>query len=88
MQNRKKLSFYNCLCLLQDCVEAGMIQKDPNNKDCVLVYRAASERFEEGWYSTYLFSAAHELADSEEDQISLMEDYQKKTGKEFARRAI
>lgn len=62
------LCFIECVQLLDKLVQKGYIQKDPNNKNNILVYREAGTKYPEGWYSENLMSSASELASDIEGQ--------------------
>lgn len=88
------LDYYNCVRLLERLVELDVIQRDPENKDNILVYRDAAEidpsdryapNWPEGWYSENLMSIASELTSDEEGQNYLLDAYQKRAGKPFER---
>lgn len=58
---------------ISKAIEDGYLQKDPNNKDNILVYRLAGKTDPEGWYSENILSVASELANNENDYISFKE---------------
>lgn len=71
---RESLTFYECLQLLSKMVECGMLMRDPNDKNRVLVYRAASGFNSEGWYSENIFDTAQDLFNDIEGQKFLMQE--------------
>lgn len=62
------LIFIECIQLLETLIENGIIQKDPNNKDNILVYRLAGTENPEGWYSENILTSASEICHDEESQ--------------------
>ena len=80
------LNNFNCIKLLESCVENGLIQRDPANKNNILVYYDASKdgTFKEGWYSCNLLSQAGDLCRDGEAQRFLITELAKK-GVEFKR---
>lgn len=71
---REPLTFYECLQLLSKMVECSMLMRDPNDKNRVLVYRAASGFNSEGWYSENIFDTAQDLFNDIEGQKFLMQE--------------
>ena len=65
----QKLNFYQCIQLLSALAEKEIIQRDPENKNNILVYRSAGTEYPEGFYSQNLLSTASELVDDEEGQV-------------------
>ena len=57
------MNFVECLQLLEVLIKNNIISIDENNKNNVLVYREAGEKFPEGWYSENIHSVARELVD-------------------------
>lgn len=66
MEKFTKLTFCQCINLLSKLVECGLLEKDPNNENNILVYCTGGKENPEGWYSENILSAASELADDEE----------------------
>lgn len=62
------LIFIECVQLLETLIENKIIQKDPNNKDNILVYRLAGTENPEGWYSENILTSASEIFHDEESQ--------------------
>lgn len=56
-----KRTFLGLLYVVNEMLEKGIFQKDPNNQDNMLVYRAASPTHPEGWYSENIHSAVSDL---------------------------
>ena len=54
--------------LLGDMTEKGILKRDPEDKNSILVYRTAGAQNPEGWYSENIFTAAAELVDDKEGQ--------------------
>lgn len=52
----QKLNFYQCIQLLSALAEKEIIQRDPENKNNILVYRSAGTEYPEGFYSQNLLS--------------------------------
>ena len=77
------LNFYNCIRLLDEATHCGLIQRDPNIPDNILVYREAGEEDPEGWYSENLMSIVQELQDDEEGQTEILGALEEKTGQPF-----
>lgn len=82
------LNFYNCIRLLDEATKCGLIQRDPNISDNILVYREAGEEDPEGWYSENLMYIAQELQDDEEGQTQILGALEEKTGRPFEIRPL
>ena len=83
IQSQPKLNYINCVYLLQDAVSHGIVQRDSEIKDNVLVYRGAGPEEPEGWYSENLMSLAQELRNDPNGQKELLSAYKDKTGAGF-----
>lgn len=66
------LNFCQCINLLSKLIKKGVLQKDPNNENNILVYRTAGCDNPEGWYSQNILDAATELSMDEEGQKFLL----------------
>lgn len=77
------MDFYNCLRLLNECIDAGLIQRSPRFKNYILVYRAGKDGVLEGWYEENLLVAAAELLKNVSGQKYLIEHLEAKSGKRF-----
>ena len=66
------LNFCQCINLLSKLIKKGILQKDPNNENNILVYRTAGCDNPEGWYSQNILDAATELSKDEEGQKFLL----------------
>lgn len=62
------LIMYECMQLLDTLVKNGIIHRDPDNANNILVYMKADELNPEGWYSQNLMSAAQDLLDDIDGQ--------------------
>ena len=51
---------------LNCAIDEGYIERDPSNKENIIVYRLASETSPEGWYSENLMNIASELLNDAE----------------------
>lgn len=65
---------YECKQLLDVFVDNDLIQRDPNNSDNVLVYRAGNSLNEEGWYSENIFEVAQDLLNDIDGQYFLRKE--------------
>ena len=74
----KNLSFYQCIQLVSQCIAHGVLKADPNDSNCVIVYRAKGENSPEGWYSEAVFAAAGELMGDEEGRNILLKELEKR----------
>lgn len=72
------LIFIECVQLLETLIENGIIQKDLNNKDNILVYHLAGTENPEGWYSENILTSASELLHDEESQQFLRDVLEEK----------
>ncbi|MBP0958576.1 MAG: hypothetical protein J5992_00435 [Oscillospiraceae bacterium] len=73
------LIFIECLKMLEVAVDNGILQRDPDEKNNILVYRAAGDDYHpEGWYSENIHSVAQELLEQVEDQIAIREALQER----------
>ena len=68
-----KLNFWNTLKLLEKCIEEEVIQKDPERKDNIAIYREGGTEAPEGWYSENIFDVAQELQHDIDGQQILIE---------------
>lgn len=66
------LNFCQCINLLSKLIKKGILQKDPNNENNILVYRTAGCDNPEGWCSQNILDAATELSMDEEGQKFLL----------------
>lgn len=67
------LNFYNSVKLIHDCIDNGILQADPNDKDRVLVYMEnTSDNQLEGWYSQNILDSAQDLQYDGEGQRLLL----------------
>lgn len=64
----ESLTFYECLQLIDKLIENNILMQNPDDKNCVLVYRAAGKANPEGWYSENVFDTAQELLNDIEGQ--------------------
>ena len=76
----QKLNFYQCIQLLSALAEKKIIQRDPENKNNILVHRSAGTEYPEGFYSQNLLSTASELGDDEDGQSYLVSQLEEATG--------
>ena len=87
----EKLNFYNCLKLVEKAVENGILYKDKNNKDNILVYCSAGtvngEEIPEGWRSLNAHTVAQDLLEDTEAQKLLINELNNK-GIEFVPKAL
>lgn len=56
-----ELSYLHCIQLIECCIENGKMQKDPHNKNNVLVYCKSKPGRPAGWYSINIMTEAQEL---------------------------
>lgn len=63
-----KMEFIECVNLLKECAELGIIQSDENKPNNVITYRSASRETPEGWYSQNILDVASELFSDEKGQ--------------------
>ena len=77
-----RMTFFNCLRLLHECVKAGLLQRSEKDENCILVYREAGTELPEGWYAENIHAVARELTNDEPALDFLLEELQKK-GVEF-----
>lgn len=55
------LNNYNCMRLIDELANHGVIQRDPNRRDNVIVYYKGDTENPEGWYSENIWTAAEDL---------------------------
>ncbi|WP_281692921.1 hypothetical protein [Agathobaculum desmolans] len=67
------LNYFNCIRLLDTCVKVGLIKRDPDDQNAILVYRSAGTIFPEGWYSENLMCSARELLTDAKGQRILLD---------------
>ena len=77
-----RMTFFNCLHLLHECVKAGLLQRSEKDENCILVYREAGTELPEGWYAENVYNVARELVNDEPALDYLLNELQKK-GVEF-----
>lgn len=87
-QPQPNLNYINCVYLLQDSITHGIIQRDPDVKDNILLYRYAGPTEPEGWYSENLMSVAQELLHDPKGQKELLSAFRDTTGQDFQQRRI
>ena len=64
----EKLDFYNCLRLIQCCVENSILMQSPTDRNQILVLIGNDET----WYSVNIHEAARELTTDVEGQTALL----------------
>jgi len=74
LEINRPLTYYECVQLLQLCVENGLIERDREHDSNILVYRERGTESPEGWYSENLMSIAKELSNDFDGQKTLMEE--------------
>lgn len=62
------LNFIECVQLLDRLAKEGCIQRDPNNRNNILVYRSGGPEKPAGWHSDNLMSVASEVVNNVDDQ--------------------
>lgn len=62
-----KQTFLGTLYILEELFKKGILQKDPNNTNNMLIYRSAGTINPEGWYSENIIETATELFNNKED---------------------
>lgn len=77
-----RMTFFNCLRLLHECVKAGLLQRSDKDESCILVYREAGTELPEGWYAENIHAVARELTNDEPALDYLLDELRKK-GVEF-----
>ena len=65
----EKLDFYNCLRLIQCCVENSILMQSPTDRNQILVLIGSDD---ETWYSVNIHEAARELTTDVEGQTALL----------------
>lgn len=55
------LNNYNCMRLIDELANQGIIQRDPERKDNVIIYFSGDDINPEGWYSQNIWTAAEDL---------------------------
>lgn len=79
-KEQESYNFYQCIKLLDLCFANGVLRKDPNNTDNMLVYCTAGnppEKYPKGWYSENILSVASELAADPKGQRVIMKALRK-----------
>ena len=62
-----KQTFLGTLYILEELFKKGILQKDPNNPNNMLIYRSAGTINPEGWYSENIIETATELFNNKKD---------------------
>lgn len=77
------MNLYNCLRLLNECIDAGLIQRSPKFRNYILIFRKGKDGAVEDCYEENLLVAAAELSKDVSDQKYLIEQLEAKSGKRF-----
>ena len=78
LKDDEKLTFYECIQLIDKLADCNIIQRDPNNANNVITYRSADELNPEGWYSQNVYEVAQELYENRDNQVFLLETLKEK----------
>ena len=57
----EEMKFIECVNLLKECVDIGIIMTDKERPDNIIIYCEGTETNPEGWYSENIFDVASEL---------------------------
>lgn len=78
MANEQKMTYFQCIKLLEACIKNGILASDPDDANRLLVYRGAGKTAPEGWYSEPVMSVAQELLLHTEGQELLVKELEKR----------
>ena len=78
MAKEQKMTYFQCIKLLEACIKNGVLASDPDDANRLLVYRGAGKTAPEGWYSEPVMSVAQELLLHAEGQELLVKELEKK----------
>lgn len=73
ISKKKEIKFIKIVEELNHAIEKGILQRDPNQSNNILVYRARCESTPEGWYSENILNIASELYHDENNYASFKE---------------
>lgn len=65
-------TFLGMLYIVEDLLNKGLLQYDPNNKNNMLVYHSAGTTSPEGWYSENIQSAVSDLFNTPDDRLYII----------------
>lgn len=82
MAKEQKMTYFQCIKLLEACIKNGVLASDPDAANRLLVYRGAGKTAPEGWYSEPVMMVAQELLDDHDGQQLLLKRL-KEEGIEF-----
>jgi hypothetical protein len=71
-----ELKFGDCVRLLKECIDRGIMLAVPGNENNVICYYEETSENPEGWYSVSIFEAAQDLFKNKSGQnllLSLLE---------------
>lgn len=77
MAKEQKMTYFQCIKLLEACIKSGVLASDPDDANRLLVYRGAGKTAPEGWYSEPVMSVAQELLLHTEGQELLVKELKK-----------
>ena len=78
LKDDEKLTFYECIQLIDKLADCNIIQRDSNNANNVITYRSADELNPEGWYLQNVLEVAQELYENRDNQVFLLETLEEK----------
>jgi hypothetical protein len=68
------LNNFNCMRLIDELANLGVIQRDPERKNNVIIYFSGDDENPEGWYSQNIWQAAEDLLHDGESQRFLINE--------------
>lgn len=78
MAKEQKMTYFQCIKLLEACIKNGILASDPDDANRLLVYRGTGKTAPDGWYSEPVMSVAQELLLHTEGQELLVKELEKK----------
>ena len=69
---RKRVKYIDIVEQFEKAIDQGMIQRDPDDKDSILVYRSEGTETPEGWYSQNILDVASEMYHDQENYSSFL----------------
>ena len=68
----KRVRYIDIVEQIEAAIDQGMIQRDPDDKDSILVYRSEGIETPEGWYSQNILDVASEMYHDQENYSSFL----------------
>lgn len=78
LKDGERLTFYECIQLLDKLAECDILMRDPNNKNNLITFRSADELNPEGFYTQAVIDVAQELYEDIEGQKFLIDELKTK----------